>query len=149
MIVNIKAIYTPHWFLSIHMFERYTTSRTGTKDCEIQLHLPLSKFIMVPINKSLILNSHCTKWIICRNVWKFNLKTIMFRHSYILDVQILSTNKLKISSLIWLIGGVGVVFINSVHYIIKPIKISTPLSMILKKQSPFIIQSITEMEIKM
>ena len=115
----MKAIYTPYrWFLSIHMLDTYTTSRTGTKDRGIQLHLPYSKFIMVPINKSLILNSHCTKWIIRKNVWKFNLKTIVFRHSYILDVQIFSTNKLKISSLIWLIGGVGVVFINSVHYII-------------------------------
>ena len=35
----------------------------------------------------------------------------MFRNSYILDVQILSTNKLKMSSLIWLVGGVGVAFI--------------------------------------
>ena len=64
MIVNMKVIYTPyhhHWFLSIHMFNRYATSRTGTKYHEIQLRLPQSKFIMVPINKSLMLNSHCTK----------------------------------------------------------------------------------------
>ena len=87
---------------------------------------------MVPINKSLILNSHSTKWIICKNVWKCDLKTVMFRHSYILGVQILSTNKLKISSLIWLIGGVRVVFINSVDDI--------------KNESPFITQVITEME---
>ena len=41
MIVNMKAVYTPYdLFLSIHMFDRYTTSRTGTKDSEIQLHLP-------------------------------------------------------------------------------------------------------------
>ena len=53
------------------------------------------------VNKSLILNSHFSKWIIRKNVWKFNLKTIamiiMFRYSYILDVQILITHKLKIS----------------------------------------------------
>ena len=41
MIENMKAIYTPyHWFLSIHMIDTYTTSRTGTKDHEIQLRLP-------------------------------------------------------------------------------------------------------------
>ena len=57
---------------------------------------------MIPINKILILNSHCFKWIIRKNVWKFNLETIamiiMFWYSYILDVQILSTHKLKVSS---------------------------------------------------
>ena len=38
MIVNMKAIKTPyHWFLSIHMLDTYTTSRTSTKDREIQL----------------------------------------------------------------------------------------------------------------
>ena len=51
----------------------------------------------------------------------------MFRHSYILDVQILSTNKLKISSLIWLIGGVGVVFINSVDDIKNEISFYNPI----------------------
>ena len=41
MTVNMKAIHTPyHWFLSIHMFDRYTASRTDRKDREIQLHLP-------------------------------------------------------------------------------------------------------------
>ena len=34
-------------------------------------------------------------WIICKNIWKFNLKTIamiiIFCHNYILDVQILSS----------------------------------------------------------
>ena len=65
---------------------------------------------MVPIFESLILYSHCTKRIISKNIWKFNLKTItmtiviMFCHSYVLNVQILSTNKLKISSTIWLIA---------------------------------------------
>ena len=54
---------------------------------------------MVSINKSLILNSHRTKWIIRKNVWQFNLKTIMLQHSYILDVQILSTNEILIEHL--------------------------------------------------
>ena len=79
---------------------------------------------MIPIFEPLILNSHCTKRIVRKNVWKLNLETItmtiMFCHSYILDVQILSTNKLKISTPIWGIAGTGVVFINSVHYIICP-----------------------------
>ena len=39
---------------------------------------------MIPVYKSLILNSHFTKWINVKNVWKFNLKTIamiiMYRH---------------------------------------------------------------------
>ena len=52
------------------------------------------------------------------NSVQFNLKTMMFLHGYILDAQIRSSNKLRISSLIWLIGGVGVVYINSVNYII-------------------------------
>ena len=40
MIVNIKAIYTPyHWFLSIYLLDRYTTSGTSTKDREIELRL--------------------------------------------------------------------------------------------------------------
>ena len=74
---------------------------------------------MIPIFELSILNSHCTEWIIGKNVWKLNLKTIamaiMFPHSYILDVQILSTNKLKISSCIWLIRNIRIVSINSVH----------------------------------
>ena len=73
---------------------------------------------MVPINKSLILNSHRAKWIICKNVWKFSLKAIMLLHSYILDVQILSTNELKISSPIWLIKHIRIVLINSIHIFI-------------------------------
>ena len=48
----------------------------------------------------------------------FSFAELNIRHSYILDVQMLSSNKLKISSPIWLIVGIGVVFINSVHYII-------------------------------
>ena len=76
---------------------------------------------MVPVFEPLILNSDSTKRIMSKDVWEFNLKTIamtiLFRHSYILDVQILSNNKLRISPLIWLIAGVWVVFINSVHYI--------------------------------
>ena len=41
MIVNMKAIYTPyHWFISIHILNRYTTSRISTEDSKIQLHLP-------------------------------------------------------------------------------------------------------------
>ena len=121
----MEAIYAPyHWFLSVKMINRYTTSRTSTKYHEIQLRLPNSKFIMIPIFESLILNSHCTKWIVCKNVWKLNFETItmtavVFCHSYILDVQILSSNKLKISSSIWLIASIWVVFINSVH-IIQP-----------------------------
>ena len=46
--------------------------------------------------------------------------TVVFCHSYILDVQILSAHNLKISTHIWLIAGVWVVFINSVHYVIQP-----------------------------
>ena len=123
MIVNMKAIYTlNHWFLSLEMLNRYTTSTRCTKDHKIQLRLPKSKFIVVPIFEPLILNSHCTKWITHKNVWKLNLKTItmtiIFCHSYILNVQILSTHNLKISSSIWLIASVWVLFINSVHYII-------------------------------
>ena len=79
---------------------------------------------MISILEPLILNSHCTKQIVRKNIWKLNLETItmtiIFCHSYILDVQILSGNELKISSPIWPIVGVWVVFINSVHYIIKP-----------------------------
>ena len=41
MIVNMNAIYTPyHWFLRIHMFNRYTASGTSREDREIQLRLP-------------------------------------------------------------------------------------------------------------
>ena len=41
MIVNMKVIYTPeHWSFSIYVLQTYTTSRTGTKDHGIQLHLP-------------------------------------------------------------------------------------------------------------
>ena len=43
---------------------------------------------------------------------------IIFRYSYIFNVQILSTDNLKINCPIWLIAGTWVVFINSVHYII-------------------------------
>ena len=106
---------------------------------------------MVPVFEPLILNSHSTKRIMSKDVWEFNLKTIamtiMFRHSYILDVQILSSNKLKISSPIWFIAGVWVVFINSVHYTIS-IELCTSLLTISKMKSPSIIQLITEMEIK-
>ena len=96
----MEAIYTPyHWFLSVKMLNRYTTSRTSTKYHEIQLRLPNSKFIMIPIFEPLILNFHCTKWIVRKNVWKLNLETItmtiMFCHSYTLDVQILSSNNRK------------------------------------------------------
>ena len=42
----------------------------------------------------------------------------MFGHSYILDLQILSTNELKISSPIWLIKHIRIVFINSIHIFI-------------------------------
>ena len=121
----MKSIYAPyHWFLSVKMLNRYTTSRTSTKYHEIRLRLPNSKFIMLPIFEFLILNSHCTKRIVRKNVWKLNLETItiatvVFCHSYILDVQILSTYYLKISSSIWLIADVWVVFINSVRYIIS------------------------------
>ena len=77
---------------------------------------------MVPIPEFLILCSHCIIRIMSKDVWEFNFKTIamtiMFRHSYILDVEILSSNKLRISSPIWLIEGVWVVSINSVYYII-------------------------------
>ena len=123
MIVNMKAICAPyHWFLSVKMLNRYTTSRTSTKYHEIQLRLPNSKFIMIPIFEPLILNSHCTKRIVRKNVCKLNLETItmtavVFCHSYVLNVQILSSNKLKISSPIWLIAGVWVISINSVHII--------------------------------
>ena len=122
MIVNMEVIYAPyHWFLRIEMLNRYTTSRTSTKYHEIQLQLPNSKFIMIPIFEPLILNSHCTSWIVHKNVWKLNLETItmtiMFCHSYILDVQVLGSNKLKISSPIWVIADVSIVFINSVHII--------------------------------
>ena len=73
----MKAIYAPyHWFISIKMLNRYTTSRTSTKYHEIQLRLPKSKFIMAPIFEPLILNSHCTKQIVRKNVWKLNLETI-------------------------------------------------------------------------
>ena len=119
MIVNVESIYAPyHWFLSIEMLNTYTASTRCTKDHEIQLRLPNIKFVMIPILEPLILNSHCTKQIVRKNVWKLNLETInnlrlvtlVFRHSYILDVQILSGNKLKISSPIWPIVGAGVVF---------------------------------------
>ena len=124
----MESIYAPyHWFLSVKMLNRYTTSRTSTKDSKIQLRLPNIKFIMIPILEPLILNSHCTKRIVRKNVWKLNLETItmttIFCHSYILNVQILSGNKLKISSPVWLIAGTGVVFINSVNYIISIIKL--------------------------
>ena len=107
----MKAIYAPyHWFLSIKMLKGYTTSRTSTKYHEIQLQLPNSKFIMIPISEPLILNSHCTKRIVCKNVWKLNLETItmavMFCHSYVLNVQVFGTQDLKISSSIWLIASV-------------------------------------------
>ena len=122
MIVNVKAIYASyHWFLSVKMLNRYTTSRTSTKYHEIQLRLPNSKFMMIPIFEPLILNSHCTKRIVHKNVWKLNLETItmtiMSCHSYILDLQIFSSNKLKIYSSIWLIAGIWVISINSVHII--------------------------------
>ena len=84
------------------MLNRYTTSTGCTKDCEIQLRFPYRESIIVLIFKSLILNSNCTKRIMSKDVWEFNLKTmamtVMFRHSYILDVQLLSSNKLRISS---------------------------------------------------
>ena len=72
----MKSICAPyHWFLSIKMLNRYTTSRTSTKYHEIQLRLPNSKFIMIPIFEFLILNSHCTKRIVPKNIWKLNLET--------------------------------------------------------------------------
>ena len=122
MVINVESIYAPyHWFLSVKMLNRYTTSRTSTKYHEIQLRLPNSKFIMIPIFEPLILNSHYTKQIVCKNVWKLNLETIamtiVFCHNYILDVQIFSSNKLEISSPVWFIDSVWVVFINSVHII--------------------------------
>ena len=40
---------------------------------------------------------------------------IMFQYSYILDVQILSTNKLKIPFLIWHIRNIRIISINSIH----------------------------------
>ena len=73
--------------------------------------------------------------------------TIMFCHSYILDAQILGGNKLEISSSIWLIASVWVVFINSVHYIIS-IELCTSLLTISRMKSPFIIQLTIEMETK-
>ena len=114
MIINMKAIYTSYnLFFSIHMFDTNTTSRTSTKDNEIQLRLSYSKSVMISINKFLILNSYFSIHIIRENVWKFNLKTIariiMFQYSYILDVQIFSTRKLKISSLIWLIKRIRII----------------------------------------
>ena len=149
----MKSIYTPyHWFLSIKMLNRYTTSRTSTKYHEIQLRLPNSKFIVVPIFEPLILNPHSTKRIVCKNVWKLNLESttmisVVFCHSYILDVQIFSSNKLKISSSIWIIDSIWVVFINSVPYIISIELCTSPLT-ISKMKSPLIIQLTTEMEIK-
>ena len=71
----------------------------------------------------------------------------MFQHGYILDVQILSINELKIFSPIWLIEHIRIVFLNSIHICI-PYKICTLLLMILKMKSPFITQLIIEMEIK-
>ena len=152
MIVNMQSIYTSyHWFLRVEMLNGYTTSRTSTKYHEIQLRLPNSKFIMISIFEPLILNSHCTKQIVRRNVWKLNLETItmtiMFCHSYALNVQVLGSNKLKISSPIWLIAGVWVISINSVHYIIS-IELCTSLLTISRMKSASIIQLITEMEIK-
>ena len=148
----MEAIYAPyHWFLSIKILNRYTTSQTSTKYHEIQLRLSKSKFIMVPILELLILNSHCTKQIVRKNVWKLNLETIamtiMFCHSYVLNVQVLGTNNLKISSPIWPIASVQVVSINSVHYIIS-IELCTSLLTISKMKSPFIIQSIIVIEIR-
>ena len=101
---------------------------------------------MVSINKSLILNSHRTKWIIRKNVWQFNLKTIMLQHSYILDVQILSTNELKISSSIWLLKRIRIVFINSIHIFITYKMYIT--ADVIEKKSPFITRLIIEMETK-
>ena len=100
VIVNVESIYAPyHWFLSVKMLNRYTTSRTSTKYHENQLRLPNSKFIMIPIFEPFILKSHCSKRIVRKNVWKLHLETItmttvVFCHSYILDVQIFSSNKL-------------------------------------------------------
>ena len=77
---------------------------------------------MVPVFEPSILNSHSTKRIIRENVWKFNLKTItmtiMFCHSYVLNIQVLSANNLKISPSIWLIADIWILSINSVHYTI-------------------------------
>ena len=65
MIINMKAIYTSyHWLFIVHMLGRYTTSRTGTKDNEIRLGLPKSKFIMIPMSKYWVLSSQCSKLII-------------------------------------------------------------------------------------
>ena len=106
---------------------------------------------MVPILEFLILYSHCIIQIMSEDVWEFNLKTIsmtiMFHHSYILYVQILSSNKLRISSPIWLIAGFWVVFVNSVHYIIS-IELCTSLLTISNMTYPSIIQLIIRMEIK-
>ena len=148
----MEAIYAPyHWFLSVKMLNRYTTSRTSTKYHEIQLQLPKSKFIMVPILELLILNSYSTKWIIRKNVWKLNLETItmtiIFCHSYALNVQVFGTNNLKISSPIWLLASVRVVSINSGHYIIS-IELCTSLLTISKMKSLFTIQSIIVIEIR-
>ena len=73
--------------------------------------------------------------------------TIIFCHSYVLNVQIFSSNKLQIYSPIWLIASVRVVSINSVHYIIS-IELCTSLLTISRMKSPFIIQSIIRMETK-
>ena len=148
----MKATYAPyHWFLSIKMLNTYTTSIWCTKYHEIQLRLPNSKFIMIPIFEPLILNSHCTRRIVRKNVWKLNLETItmtiMFWHSYVLNVQVLGTHDLKISSSIWLIASVWVVSINSVHYIIS-IELRTSLLTKSKIKSPLIIQLTIGMEIK-
>ena len=70
---------------------------------------------MVPIFEPLILYSHCAKQIIGKNVWKFNLKTItmtvVFSHSYVLNVQIFSTHNLKVGSPIWFSWHLGCIYI--------------------------------------
>ena len=63
------------------------------------------------------------------------MTAVVFCHSYILDVQIFSTNDLKISSSIWFIASVRVVSINSVYYIIS-IELCTSLLTISKMKSP-------------
>ena len=75
------------------------------------------------------------------------MTAVVFCHSYILDVQILGSNKLKISSSIWLIASIWVVFINSVPYIIS-IELCISLLTISKMKSPLIIQLTIGMEIK-
>ena len=70
----------------------------------------------------------------------------MLQHSYILDVQILSTNELKISSPIWLIKHIRIVFINSVHIFIAYKMYITADD--IEKKSPFITRLIIEMEIE-